>query len=134
MSAKAAMEGNARSISPPAQSHDLAVQKHVLAPGELRIESRAELEQRRDPPLRHDASVSRRQDSADDLEQRALAAAIGTNQPQHFAALRLKADIAKRPEIRMHPVGKNGRISRIRSAGRSIQAIELGNVLNKNHG
>ncbi len=56
ISAKASMEGMARSISSAAEPHDFAVEIDVLAPAEFRIEAGAQFQQRRDAPARDHAS------------------------------------------------------------------------------
>ena len=68
ISAKASIEGMARLDLAPAQPHDLAVEKHVLPAREIRIEARAQFQQRRDPPARHHPPRGRLQNSANDLQ------------------------------------------------------------------
>ena len=82
-----------------ADPHDFAVDEDVFAAREFRIESGAQFQQRGDAPARHDAAGGGLQDSADDLKQRALAAAVRSHETDDFAALHAEGDIAQRPEI-----------------------------------
>src|SRR5215475_6158570 len=59
-----------------AEPHDLPVQVNVLPAGKLGIESRSELEQRRNAPACDHASCSRLKNAADDLKEGALATAV----------------------------------------------------------
>ena len=103
------------SISAAAQAHDFAVEVDVFAAGEFRIEARAEFEQRGDAPARHHASRGGLQDAADDLQQRALAAAVGTHQAEHLALFDLEADVLAAPRNRC---GARPRRAAVRAGGR----------------
>ena len=119
---------------PAAQAHDLAVEKYVLPAGEFRIESRAQLEQRRDAPLRDHASAGGRQNSADNLQECALPASIGTHEAQHLSALEVEADIAQRPEIGMQTIRKKRKDFADAIGGTLVEAVQFGNVLDENQG
>ena len=113
-----------------AQSHDLAVEIDVFPAGEFGIESGAELEQGRDAPARHHTSGGGLQNAADDLQQRALTATVGTHQAQGFALFDLKPDLAQRPEIGVAGRGARQKLAQA-VGGAPVQAVELGNVLNE---
>ena len=82
-----------------ADAHDLAVDENVFAAGELRIETRAQFEQRGHSSTRDDAACRRLEDPADHLKQGALAAAVRTHQTDDFAALDAERDVPQCPEI-----------------------------------
>ena len=107
--------------------------KTFSRPREFGVEARAEFQQRRDAPARHNPSRGGLQDAADDLQQRALAAAVGSHQAEHFAAFDAEADVAQRPEIGVERLRIEGQ--QLRAGGRrdEIQAVKLGYVLNQNH-
>jgi hypothetical protein len=86
ISAKASIEGRFRPFR-RGRSHDLAVDEDVFAPREFGIESGAQFQQRGDAPARHHASGGGLKNAADHLQQRALAAAVGSHQADHFAAI-----------------------------------------------
>ena len=113
-----------------AQAQDLAVQVDVLAAGEFGVEAGAQFQQGGDASARHHASGGGLQNPADDLQQGALAAAVGPDQAEHFTLFDLEADIAQRPEIRVPGLGVREQLAQAVD-GTAIQAIELGNVLNK---
>src|ERR1700756_2476882 len=83
----------------PAHAEDRAVQEDVFATGQFGMKSGANLEQaghtasKRHPPSRWFG------DAAEDLEQRAFARAVATDDAQDFALLDLEADILERPEF-----------------------------------
>src|SRR5205823_5109883 len=60
----------------PAEAEDRSVQVDVLPPGELGMESRADLEQAAGAPPDDRAPGGRRRDAAQDLQQRRLARAV----------------------------------------------------------
>ena len=66
---------------------DRPVQEDVLAPGEIGMETRAELEQRRDAPRRLDASRRRLDDPRDETQERRLARAVAADEPDGVARL-----------------------------------------------
>ena len=74
------------------------VQEDVLAAGEIGAEAGAELEQRRDAPAGGDGAFVRFEDAGDDLEERALAAAVRADQAEGLAAGDLQGHVAQGPE------------------------------------
>ena len=77
------------------------VHEDVLDAGELRIESGAELEQRRDSTFKPNRSVRRFECAGDDLQQRRLARAVWTNDAGGCAGFDFETDVAERPEFAM---------------------------------
>src|SRR5512140_1323613 len=71
-----------------------AIQIHVIASRELRIETRAKLEECRDPAMRNGSSAAGRHDSCADLEQRALPGAVFSEDTESFAAADIESHIA----------------------------------------
>ncbi len=88
------------------KAQDLAIQVHVLASRELRIESCAEFEQRGDAPLGGHPSTSRRKNPTDDLKDRTLARPIRPNDAKDLAAIDSETHVLQRPEIRVSRAGK----------------------------
>src|SRR5207253_1510665 len=76
-----------------------AVEEDVFAPGELGIEAGAELEERGDAAAHLDAAGGRPKGAGDELEQRALAAAVAADDAERGAARELEGDVADRPEL-----------------------------------
>src|SRR5262249_52180188 len=66
-----------------ASSHaqDRSTQLNVFPAGQLRMEPRPDLDQRRRPPIDRDLSGRRRRDACQQLQYRALAGTIGANDP-----------------------------------------------------
>ena len=84
-----------------AHAEDRAVEEDVLAPGQLRVEAGADLEQRADPAGHLGPAGARLGDPREDLQQRALAGAVVADQADDFAVRRSsKRDVAQRPERR----------------------------------
>src|SRR5206468_130439 len=80
-------------------AHDFAVDEDVLAAGEFRVETCAELKQGGDAAARDDASGGGAKDPADHLEQRALAASVGPDEAHDFAFFDREGDVAQSPEV-----------------------------------
>ena len=80
-------------------AEDRAVQVDVLAPGELRMEAGADLEQAPDAPADLDAPARRRGDAREHLQQRRLAGAVAADDPEHLALLDLERHVAERPDL-----------------------------------
>jgi glutaminyl-peptide cyclotransferase len=114
-----------------ADTHNFAIDEDVLAPRELGIEAGAEFEQRGDAATSDDAPGGRLENAADDLQQRALAAAVGSDQADDFAAFDAEGDIAQSPEVGVQGFAPE----RIQFANaierRPVKAIELRNVLDE---
>ncbi len=69
-----------------AHTDDGSAKEDVLATREFRIESTAELEQRRDSPVALDCSGRRRQHSRDHFEKRALSASVASDNAERLTA------------------------------------------------
>ncbi len=115
------------------EPHNFAVEKDVLAPGEFGIEACAQLEQRRDAPARYDAPEGGLQDAADDLQQRAFAAAVGTDEAECLALFHLEADVAQRPEIAVKRGGREGEYLPQAVRRAFVELVKLGYVLQQDH-
>ncbi len=68
------------------EAEQARVQVDVLGAGQIGMEADAELDQRRDAAVRRDRARRRPQDAGDDLQQRALARAVGPEQRDGLAA------------------------------------------------
>ena len=95
------------------------------------IETGAQFQQRGHSPARDHAARGRLQNSADHLEQSALAAAVRAHETDDLAAFHAEGDIAQRPEIGVQRLVPQ----RIQLADaverRLVQPIELRDVLDE---
>src|SRR5450755_833350 len=98
----------------------------VGEPGVLGVKARSELEQRADTAMHCDAAARRSDDPCNDLEQRRLAGAIFTNDPQRLAGRELKGDVVERSKS-MRYAAATKQIEDQPKAGRVV--IGLGVVL-----
>src|SRR5205085_84245 len=83
------------------EAEDRGVQGGVVAAGELWMKAGAQLENGRDGPLRLDRAARRPRDAAQELEKRALAGAVLTDDADRLAALDLERHVLQRGEHRM---------------------------------
>jgi hypothetical protein len=74
------------------------VEEDVLAAGEIGAEAGAELEQRRDASVGGDGAFVRLEDAGDDLQERALTAAVRADQAEGLAAGDLQRHAAQGPK------------------------------------
>ena len=112
-------------------AHDFAVNEDVFAPGEFRIEACAEFEERRNASAGNDASGGGLKDAADDLQQRALSAAIGADEADDFAAIDAERNIPQRPEVLVEGGAAEG-VEFANPVKRSlVESIAFGDVLNQ---
>ena len=76
---------------PPLHAEDRAVEEDVLAPGQVGVEARADLEQRSGAAPH--ACLARRRvgDAREDLQERGLAGAVAADDPEHLAARRRRS-------------------------------------------
>ncbi len=81
-----------------AHAEDGAVEKHVLAPGQLGVEAGADLQQAADAPLDLDHAAGGRGDAREDLEQRGLAGAVAPDDAQRLALLHGEGDVIQRQD------------------------------------
>ena len=80
-------------------AEDRRVHQDVVVRGQIGIEPGAELQQRHDAADADHAAGGRRDHPRQDLEQRRLAGAVGTDDAQDRAGLDAEPDVAKRPEV-----------------------------------
>src|SRR6516162_901606 len=85
---------------------DRAVKKDVFATRELRMKTCSDLEQACDASAQQDPPLCWRSDAAQNLEQRALAGAVATNDPDGLAVFDLEANVLERPKF-LHLVALN---------------------------
>ena len=86
-----------------AQSQDGCVQEHVLAPGELRVEAAAQLQQSGDPSARPDTACRGDQSPGDDLQKSALAGTIAPHDTDTFSFTDGKVDMMQCFETAVEP-------------------------------
>jgi hypothetical protein len=80
-------------------TQDGPVQEYVFPPGELRLEAGPHLEQRTDAAVYHRAATRRRDHTRQDLEQRAFARAIASNDADDVPLADVERDVAQRPDV-----------------------------------
>src|SRR5262249_26775483 len=104
----------------PPQTQDRAVQEHVLASGEVRMEARPELEQRADAPADVRATGCRLDDRREDAQQRALPGAVAADQADGAPRPDGEGDVAERPDLgrpaspaREHEALERARVARV---------------------
>ena len=81
------------------ESEDRRVQVDVLAPGEVAVEARAELEQRGDAAVLHDRPRGGPHDPGHALEQRRLARAVVAEEAEGLALVDVDGHVLERPEL-----------------------------------
>src|SRR5262249_41054556 len=81
------------------QPLDRAVQEDVLAPGEVVVETRPELEQGSDPTACGDASRRRFDDAGHDAEERRLPRAVATDQTHGLTGPDPDGHVPQRPDV-----------------------------------
>ena len=82
-----------------AHSENRAIQVDVVAPRELWVKARSDLEQRSKPPMHLGAPRCRLRDAREDLEQCALAGTVAANQPDDLALLDVEGHAAQRQKV-----------------------------------
>src|ERR1700680_424807 len=68
-------------------AEDSAVEKDILTPGQFRVKPSPDLKQAGDSPAQHNPSLGWLRDAAEDLEQRAFAGAVSSNDANDIAPL-----------------------------------------------
>ncbi len=89
----------ARADLGPTEPLDRTVEEHVLAPGEVGVEPRAELEERADAPFGAHLPGRRLDDSRDHTQERRLARAVTADEPDRLAARDVERDVVERPDV-----------------------------------
>src|SRR5262249_62355817 len=84
---------------PLAHPEDGAVQVDVLAPREIAVKAGPDLEQASDPAVQLHAAGRGRRDPGHDLQRRALAGAVASDEAEDLSLLDVEGHVAKRPEI-----------------------------------
>src|SRR5205814_10058359 len=84
---------------PPAHPQHAAVEEHVLAAGQLRVEAGPDFEQAAEPAADLRPPRRRLHDPREDLQERALAGPVAADDPDHLARLHLEAHLPQRPEL-----------------------------------
>ncbi len=75
------------------------VEVDVLAPGQLRVEAGAHLQQRPHPPAYQGAALGRLGDAGKDLQQRGLAGAVAPDDADRLAAPDVERNVLERPDV-----------------------------------
>src|SRR5204862_2084110 len=83
---------------PLGQTDHYAVVEHYLSAGYFRMETGAELDHRRDPPVDLDGSFRRLGDAGDQLQQRALAGSVPADDPERAPLRHGEGDVVQRRE------------------------------------
>src|SRR4030095_11687283 len=83
----------------PRDAEQRSIQDRVLAPGELRVEAAAELEQGRDSARDDDLALRRTQRARKDLQERALPRAVPADDADRLSPSDPERDVAERPEL-----------------------------------
>src|SRR3954447_23263887 len=78
---------------------DRSVQVDVLAPGELGVEARAELDQRADTATDRQAAVRGREDPREQLQQGGLPGAVRADDAERLAGRDVEVDVAQRRQL-----------------------------------
>src|SRR6266568_2906748 len=73
-------------------------EERVFAPGELRMEARADFQQRPDPPVNLRPSRRRPRDTGEDLQQRRFARPVPPDQAKYFSFFHFQRNVLQRPE------------------------------------
>src|SRR6266508_587728 len=82
-----------------AEAVDGAVQVNVLPPGEIRVKTRPEPEQRADRPPRLEAAARRPEDPGDQPQERRLPRAVPPHEADRLPGLDLERHVPQRPDV-----------------------------------
>ena len=82
----------------PAHAEDCAAQKNIFAAGELGVKAGADFEQRSDPAANLDTTLGRVGNPRQNLEQRALARSVPSDDAQHGAFRHREGHVAESPD------------------------------------
>jgi len=116
------------------EAKDLTIQEDVFASGELRIKACSQFQQRGNSPASDYTACCRLQNSADDLKQRTLPAAIRSDETDNFASFHRETNVSKRPKVFVKLVTLKWDLFTEPVNRTSIKPVKLGNVLYKEHG
>ena len=93
------LAGSRRAVVGGGEAEHLAAHDRVLRAAEVGVEAEAELEQRGDAAADAEAALGRLRGAGEDLEQRALAGAVGADDADRLAGGDLEADVAQHPAL-----------------------------------
>ena len=82
---------------PAFHPQDGAVEVKILPAGQVSVEPGSDLDQGRKPPIHHRSAAVGAQNARKDLEQGALAGAVGTDDPQRRSMLDAEGQVAQGP-------------------------------------
>ena len=82
----------------PGHAQHRAVEVDILASGQFGVKTRADFQQRADPPVNVGVAGGRLGDARENFQQRAFARAVATDDAEHFAVLDLERYVFERPE------------------------------------
>jgi hypothetical protein len=120
-----------------AQAQQRAVEAHVLAPGQVRAEACAQLQQCRNPTLHATHTGAGLQHTCHDLQQRALAGAVAAHHTQHLATPQLQVHIVQgvvaAPGLRGAAVPSVAQLFPQARPGSVLQRVALGNTDQLDH-
>ena len=93
-----------------AETEQGARHEHILAPGHIGVKAGADFEQGAHLATKKGSTRGRIGDAGENLQERALARPVATDQPDQLASLDLEVDILQRPEVILLivPAGKLG--------------------------
>ena len=89
----------ARANFGPAQAEDDAIEPDILASVQLGMESRADVQQRRDPTTRLHPSPSWTGDAGQQPQRGRLARTVAADQAQRLAPLQAEAQVTQGPQV-----------------------------------
>ena len=82
-----------------AKALDRAVQEHVLAAREVRVEASAELEEGADPAARPHGARARLDDPGDETQQGRLARSVAPDETDGLSLAHIERDVVERPDL-----------------------------------
>ena len=100
----------------PAHAHHGALEKDVLASGEVRMKAGGDFDERADAPADHALTLGRAKDLRQQFQRRRLAGAVRADDAKRRALADLEAHITQRPEL-----GRGVHVLRWRSPGHTTQ-------------
>src|SRR5262245_66155651 len=87
----------------PRQAEEACAEVYVLASGELRVKPCTKLDQRHDATRHPDLATRRPGDARDQLQQRCLARAVGSDDAEARSGRHVEGHISQRKDRRTNP-------------------------------
>jgi hypothetical protein len=112
------------SRTPAAHAENRAAQIHVLETGQLWMKPRPHFDQGGQPPADRDFARRRHRDAGQQLENRALAGTVVTDDAERFALADLKGNVAQGPEF-VHAPASQAVERPTQCAARALRAAVL---------